>query len=247
MKYKRFLYVIMLSIAALIVNAGISYAEPPTAGEILQRNADNAAGVQDMKAKGVYNGSFQGNPYPADEERLIWIKHPDKSKIMSLSTGKAEIMNGNMRYIIDVSTESVSMEGYGVSNNQLDYTYHLDDFMAANSVTLIDSEVIDGDNVYTIEITPNEENVLYSKIVMSINYEKGLIVKKELYDYTEYKASTEEMLEYQTYTVGELTINQPTKMKHTLHFDDGEIINEVEYQDIEFNTGIDDSLFEVEE
>lgn len=232
------LVLFMLSIAA------VSFADPP-AGDILQKVSDNMGLVQDMKATAIYNGSFQGTPYPLDEARLFWAKSPDKSKTVYLKNGYTEITNGDTLYQIDKSTETVDLSAYGVPVKQLDYYYNLGEFEANHTFSIISTDLKNGDTIYTIEVKPIKGNELYSKIDLGINYNKGLVAKKELYDSTGYKASTEELLIFQTFTIGSNTIYYPIKERMTMHFDDGEIISEVEYKDIEFNTGLSDSIFEV--
>jgi len=235
----------ILTVIVMLMLISVSAYADPTPEQILQKVADNMGLVQDMKATAVYNGSFQGNPYPPNEIRLFWAKKPDKSKIIYLKNGYTEITNGDTLYQIDKSTTTIDLATFGVPTKQLDYYYNLGEFLSHHSLFLINTALINGDTVYTLEVKPLEANDLYSKIVFSINYNKGLVAKKELYDTTEYKASTEELISFQAFTINSDTVYYPVKKRMTMHFDDGEIISEVEYKDIQFNTGLSDTMFEV--
>lgn len=249
MKFKGIIIYQLIVLLSFIfmVNVDTLYAQSPTIDEIIHTVSDNMSVVQDIKAKFISNRTNKVTPDKANENGLYWMKMPDKVKLLYLSDGRSEIFNGNMIYMIDKSTESLSLSTFNVSYHQLDYISNADVFLQENTLTLLDSEVNNNDLLYTIEVIPHKENLLYSKLIMTIHYESGLVIDSKLYGFDGQIASSEEILFFQKNIVDGKEVNIISKQKNTIHFPDEIIVNVIEYKDIEINTGIDDSIFEVKQ
>ena len=90
----------------------------------------------------------------------------------------------------------------------------------------------------TVTAMPRSISAVYSRVVMDINFEKGIIVKMLLYKQEELIEKTEvlSVMFYQD-------IAFPTALRKTLYYDLGEYTNEIFYNNVAINQGLADGLF----
>ncbi|MEW6609050.1 MAG: hypothetical protein AB1414_16660, partial [bacterium] len=219
----------------------------PTPDQILQRVAENFAKIEDMRAKRIDWGTITittGTETIVETfgptERIFMQKKPDKVKITSITgTPTTFILNGDTLYL---SSEEIGVYSQIISDTlDIDISglnlYSSPDKFMKGFNNILKDEI---DNIYVIEITPKIEEE-HGKILIYVDYNKGVIMKTEIYDPDDVLMVRTEVREI----VVEDDIYIPTKYLETKFLDEIIITTEAVFSDIKLNSGILDNEFEL--
>lgn len=223
-----------------------------TPEQILSKVAENFAKIEDMKAKAITRVSI-GTETSGEIERSILMKKPDKCKVINPVKDVIIIMNGEKMYVIEKEEGVKEVEEIDIGEISitspfgLNYYYHLNEVKKVNEIKIKEYQ---GD-IYVVEISPKELTWPYVKMIVSIDYEKGIELKNETY-YGEWDEDKEKfmfkndphiILEYKDYQLIESTYI-PMKVEQKILLGDEVVYYITRYDDIRLNTGIPDSEFE---
>jgi outer membrane lipoprotein-sorting protein len=182
--------------------------------------------------------------YPIREESLM-MKRPNKMKVVSPPNNNTVIINGEKLYIITPTVKTMEVDllkEIGTSGviSKMDFYYNLSEFLESHNVLIKEYQP---NNMYILEITSKGEDRMwdYSKMIMHIDYRRGLDIKKEIYlDKEDLSPSiSHETLESQL--INEIWI--PTKTVEKSFFVDGVIEEITTFSEIQLNIEISDSEF----
>lgn len=204
---------------------------------ILGKVSDNYALIKDMAATITDTSQVGDNP-PKTALRDMVIKPPDKTKM--ISSDVTIITDGDKTTIKETGQEPVTLSAsdYTVQTtpSQIDYFYHLKEFMEKHRVEIVSNE---GKGVYILEAYPLTEEKLYSKLRLKVNIQDRVELYNEIYDEKGKLMYRKETLDYDTRN----GITIPTRYQETAYLETGNIVNTVELQGIRLNTGIPDGEF----
>ncbi|HLD82778.1 MAG TPA: outer membrane lipoprotein-sorting protein, partial [Candidatus Omnitrophota bacterium] len=233
----------------------------PTTEEILQKVADNYAKIYDFKADMTLSSTLNGKPFGETDYCRYYFKAPNKEKTESFTdasrTNKAEaiIIDGPTMHLVDYInklTQQVDLlNETGITNqqfNQMDLYYNQVNFLNNHSLAKNVKESDLNNFIICLEAIPKEQNKLYSKLDLYIDYNKGLLLTSQLFKENENKQAelvqTIEALETQQMPNGAWVLTQITKIP-TLKSD--LLIEIADYSNIQINTGLTDSDFNPKE
>lgn len=228
----------------LLFTACLAFAEP-TAEGILQTVANNYGKIEDLSAVIISSGTVktpqdpQGQTSP-DESGKFFIKKPNKMKVVYahetvMSDGDTfySLQDGKLVGKVDITNENTG---------KLNFYFEIDKFKQGHTFALKGSKMIGADTIYILECLPKEDTkATYKKLILEINYDKGLDIKKEMYtsldDFT--PQSIEEALSWQL--IDNIWIITKVYEKNIIL--DATIESWSRYTDIKVNTGIGDEEF----
>ena len=186
----------------------------------------------------ITDTSQVGDNPPKTTLRDMVIKSPDKTKISSPDV--TIITNGDKTTIKEPGQEPVTLSAsdYTVQTtpSQIDYFYHLKEFMEKHKVEVVSNE---GKGIYILEAYPITEEKLYSKLRLKVNTQDKVEIYNEIYDETGKLMYRKETLDYNT--KGGITI--PVRYQETAYLGTGNIVNTARLEGIRLNTGISDAEF----
>ena len=204
---------------------------------ILGKISDNYALIKDMAAS-ISDTSQVGNNPPKTTIRDMVMKSPDKMKISSPDV--TIITDGAKTIIKEPGQEPVTLNAldYTVETtpSQMDYFYHLSEFMERHRVEVVSNE---SKGVYILDAYPETEEKLYSKLRIKVNTQDKVELYNEIYDETGKLMYKKETLDYNK--IGSITV--PSKYQETTYLGTGNITNTAELQGIRLNTGVSDEEF----
>ncbi|MEW6609412.1 MAG: outer membrane lipoprotein-sorting protein, partial [bacterium] len=213
----------------------------PTPDQILQRVAENFGKIEDMRAKMKNWGSAGTKTFPVVERRFLF-KKPDKMKFITPDINRTMIINGDVTFEIDErGSRSITISDYtGFSEKQIDFRYHLQEVMNTHNITFTEEQGFNN-SIYMLELTPNEPNIIYGKLIIYIDYDKGIDVKTNAF------SENGEILFSKETVVSELYKNiwVPTGYSEKMYFEDGIIETNTRLEEVELNTGISDEEFSI--
>ena len=166
------------------------------------------------------------------------------------------IINGSKMILLNPETMEKIVEidltaQAGISSSQftqMDLWYNQDDFIANHTLTLDEENSDTKKAIYVVDAVPITPNELYSKIKISIDYEKGVMVKSMLYREDKLVQTTE------TKRTRKVLINKkekkwayvPARIVTTPVLTAGDFITTQDYLFIRLNLGLSDNLFNAE-
>ncbi len=204
---------------------------------ILGKISDNYALIKDMAATITDTSQVGDNP-PKTALRDMVIKPPDKTKMISPDV--TIITDGDKTTIKEPGQEPVTLNAsdYTVQTtpSQIDYFYHLKEFMEKHRVEIVSNE---GKGVYILEAYPVTEEKLYSKLRLKVNTQDKVELYNEIYDEKGKLMYRKETLDYSTKN----GITIPTRYQETAYLETGNIVNTARLEEIRLNTGIPDVEF----
>ncbi len=232
----------------------------PTVEEILKRVADNYAMISDFKADMALSATLDGQLFGDTEYCRYYFMAPNKEKTETYSdqarSKKTEIIiiDGPVAHFIDRvenTKESVDMRKETGMNtpqfNQMDIYYNPPLFLSYNAVTKNKVESDFNNMVIALDVVPNEPNLVYEKLTLSINYKKGILVKQSiLRENITGELETEQ--EIKTINVLQMPNSAwiPVKMTKTPNLTSGALVSTLTYSNVEINTGLVNSDFDPE-
>lgn len=236
---------IIMLMVLLLATARV-YAAEPTAEEILQKAADNYGKIEDLTADVVSTTTVHADGQP--EEILgpyyqkQYQKKPDKSRLETPADDSFLIINGNDIYVKNAAIGLQHMrldQQTSLDKSQLDFYYDTTKFKETHDLSRIGHVVQEGKNIYTLEIKTKQANQTYSKFILEINYEDGLVLKQEMYNAKDQILVRAELIAAQT----QEGINIPVKTRETKYFEDGNTVSDATLSNIKLNTGLSDTIF----
>ncbi|MCK5594592.1 carboxypeptidase regulatory-like domain-containing protein [bacterium] len=227
-----------------------------TVEDLLQAVANNYALLQDYQANTTItamlnNESFGGVLYCKE-----YFKQPNKTKILTyknedrIELSDEEdimIMLGQTYYSIDPITKEyqtlniTEQLGIDISQfNQMNLAYYVEDFKNNHNLTM---QMLDGiKGIGEVTAIPKVPNNIYNKMVLDIDYEKGLVLKTEFLK-DDVKQLSIEMTDYSQFD----DIWFPVKMRKRPKITTGDdFYSTIEYSDVLINQGIGDDIFDPE-
>ena len=217
----------------------------PSVEDILAKIATNQSLVKDMRADvvTVIKSEMKGK-MESEQRGRIWIKGEDKTKIeMIKPAAQITITSGDKMEIIDPSSgqkiirdlkklrEKTGQPDLG--QGSMDRKKMLDYFN-------LKVRTVSGKG-YVIEGTPRKENKFLGKIDFTIDADRYLPVKIEIYNPAGNLVSTSN-IEYQKIK----NIWVITKSVSEVKLPGGKMKAEMRYENIKLNDGIADSVFKIE-
>ncbi|MDD4899648.1 MAG: hypothetical protein PHT31_02535 [Candidatus Omnitrophica bacterium] len=233
----------------------------PSVEEILQKVANNYALVSDLTADMTLTSTLNGEPFGQTDYCKYYFKAPSKERTDSFSDAtrltkvEANIMNGSNMYLIDTINKIVQpvdlLNEAGINSaqfSQMDLYYNQSNFLDNHTVTK-NTEKSDLVNfVVTFDAVPKEQNNLYSKLELYIDYKKGLLKKSCLYKQNTSGQSellqTIETVESQQMPNGAWVVK---KMQKTPVLKSGNLIDTASYENQQVNIGLNDTDFDPEQ
>ncbi len=222
------------------------------AENILRRVEENYALIEDMKMDYTYYSIYNSKPFGPTFYAKYWLKKPDKNKIeIFLSSDRATktdavVTNNNIVYLIDFvknkQQEVDLLENSGmtpVQLNQVDFYYHLDEFLANHNIIKKESYPEDGRLVYVVEAIPKAVNDMYSKLELHIDYDRGLLKKQKLFK--EGKLAETIITESSHFIANKAWV--PTKLITIPSLTSSKFQTIMIYENIEINIGVSDDEF----
>ncbi|MEW6608427.1 MAG: outer membrane lipoprotein-sorting protein, partial [bacterium] len=213
----------------------------PTPAEILQKVAENFGKIEDMKGTMTSWGNVGTKTFPEVEE-IFMMKKPDKVKVISPAKEEIIIINGELMYYINPTFGTLTMQINEYSNikpSQLNFYYYSTEFQEKHEIEIKNHN----DNFYILEVIPKEPNWNYEKLILEIDYQKGIDIKTEFYiKATETATLGMEIEVKKSQLIDDIWIPTETVKKVFL---EEEIVAESNMQlhDIQINTGIKDEEF----
>jgi outer membrane lipoprotein-sorting protein len=207
-----------------------------TPEEILGKVAENYGRIRDMRAEmSIWGsvGSLTVSPYYGS----IFLKMPDKSKIVIPAKNEVIIEDGGKMYFVtDGEIEEIDYADITDSlPSLLDYWFDVSEFKKIHKMIVKERK---GD-IYIIEVVPNIA-LPYQKMVIYIDSSIGLEMKREVYyDNLSNPQLVKETKEYQR--IGSSYL--PTMLVERIYFADAVVESITMYKDIQINIGIENSVF----
>lgn len=208
--------------------------------------------VEDMTADMTVSSTLDGRVIGETVYTKYYYKRVNKTKTEFYETVLREnlteivITDGPTMYFISPVTRHIDQtnlaENAGITNEQfrqMDITSNLEGFVENHNLTIIEAESNREEGIYAIEAVPNTPNNLYSRLKLWIDYNRGLLVKSELYRGANLIETTE-ILESEEIAPG---IWVQTRMGKFSELESGEFITTMEYSNIRINEGLDDLIF----
>ena len=209
----------------------------PTPDNILKKLENNYSKIQDISATITDTSQVGNNPSKTTIRDMV-MKSPDKMKITSPDV--TIITDGDKTTIKEPGQEPVTLSAldYTVETtpSQMDYFYHLKEFMEKHRVEVVSNE---GKGVYILEAYPVTEEKLYSKLRIKVNTQDKVELYNEIYDEAGKLMYKKETLDYNT--TGGVII--PTRYQETTYFETGNIVNTAKLEGIRLDTGVSDEEF----
>ncbi|MCK4245177.1 MAG: hypothetical protein KAX20_06080 [Candidatus Omnitrophica bacterium] len=169
----------------------------------------------------------------------------DGSKIIVLNPETMEKM---------VERDLIKEAGISSSQfDQMDLWYNQDEFIANHSLTLDEENSDSKRGIYALDAVPVTPNKLYSKLRMSIDYEKGIMPKFMLYQKSE--EGEEELIQtIEIKRTKKILADKkerkwayvPARIVNTSPHTVGDLITIQDYLFIRINLGLSDNLFDPE-
>jgi outer membrane lipoprotein-sorting protein len=233
----------IILIAMLMLVSISAYAEDPTPQQILQKVADIGILIVDMKATIVSTTILKKSGQPdqilGQYNRIYYQKMPSKLKVDNPSDGSFYIINAGKLYLKEVGKDLIETPCNESYMSSMDYIYNLPIFIASNEIGINRQFVNEGVHYYIIMAIPKANPKPYSKMLLTVNYDQGTILKMEIYNLGNNILLSNEALEISTVD----GIPMPTKTEEIKYFSDATIYTDVQYSNIQLNKGVDDSIF----
>ncbi|MFA4888482.1 MAG: hypothetical protein WC628_02755 [Candidatus Omnitrophota bacterium] len=233
----------------------------PTVEEILQKIVDNYALVNDKKMDVIMISNFNNEPFGSATYTRHYFKKPDKQKTETFENSQRadstkteiHIVNGLDTYLIDPKTRA-RLNGNILNDakttqeqlNQMDEVYHLQDFLNAHFVTRINDNPDDlTKGIVMLDVVPKIPHNFYRKLLIQIDYLKGLKTKT----FTYFEENNQVKLKQTLETTDSIMLNNvwiPAKQVKTLYLTDGNLVMNYNFENIQVNTNLADELFDPE-
>jgi len=232
----------------------------PTVEEILQKVADNYAKIYDLKADMTLTSTLNGQPFGQDDYCRYYFKAPNKERTDSFSDSsrvtktEANIIDGSTMYLIDPVKKIIQpvdlLVEAGINNaqfNQMDLYYNQANFLSNHTVTRNLGKSDLSNFIVAFDTIPKEQNSLYSKLELYIDYNKGLLNKSCLYKQDANGQpellQTIETVESQQMPNGVWVVK---KINKTPVLKSGNLIDTASYENQQVNIGLTDTDFDPE-
>ncbi len=225
----------------------------PTAQEVLRKIADNYSGIRDFKADTVYSSTLNCKAFGDVQHCRYFFMAPDKEKIETFSdstrSAKTEIIltNGQTVYLLDPQNKTRDevnlMQSEGINPGEIDYTdiyYDQPRFLSAHTIVKVDAETNFNSKLVCVDAFPLQENSMYSKLRLYIDYNKGIMSKIRLY-HDNALIQTVEVAESRQMPGGMWV---PVKISKIPALNAGKLVSTMTYANIQINPGLSQDEFD---
>lgn len=230
----------------------------PTVQEVLQKVADNYAKITDFKADMTLDVVIDGNNFDKTQYCRNSYKAPNKEKTENFTDSTRNqketviISDGLIISLINMSDKNVNQLNLnndsgatGIQVGQLNPLYDLAQFLQKHNVSKDSLKTDYIDQIIALNIIPLVKTNVYSKLELFVDYKKGIITKILLYQEDEL-GQTEQRLSYEVLESKQMPDGSwlPNKITKTKNLPSGNLTSNINYQNIQINTGLQDSLFD---
>ncbi len=230
----------------------------PSISQILQKVAANYALIQDFKADMLLSSTLNGQPFGTTDYCRYYFKAPDKEKTETFNnsnrTKKTEIIiiNGSTMHLIDpvknIKQQVDLLRDAGINSTQFrqtDIYYNRALFLNKHTVTKNSSLSQLNNMVIALDATPKTTNNIYDKLVIVINYSKGIINRFLIYRKNS-SGQLELAQETKTITSQKMPNNAwlPVKMTKSPNLTSGNLMSTLTYSNLQVNVGLRDADFD---
>jgi outer membrane lipoprotein-sorting protein len=229
----------------------------PTVEEILQKVADNYAKIYDFKADMVFSSTLNGQPFGKTEYCRYYFMAPNKEKTETYSDQERNkktdiiIIDGSTMHLIDPvknikqDVDLLTETGMDAAQfDQMNIYYNQPIFLSQNIVTKNNTDSEFNNMVIALDVNPNNQNNVYDKLAISINYLKGIISEYSIYKKNE-SGELELVQETKAINAHEMPNSAwiPVKMIKTPNLSSGALISTLTYSNVQINAGLTDLDF----
>lgn len=224
----------------------------PTAQEVLERIKDNYSRIEDFQCKAVLNTVLDLQPLGETGYCFYYYKKPGKEKLETYSDSqratKTDIMiiDGFTMHLVNPGTKAVQsvdmLERVGVSAgqfSQMDLYYNPDKFIEGHNVHRVDGDTDLTKAILALEALPKTANPLYTKILLLVNYDKGIIAGYSLYK----DDSLVEIMEVRETMFTSTGTFLPIRIVKRPMLTSGNMETTLVYSDLKVNVGLTDADF----
>ncbi len=227
-----------------------------TVDDFLDTVRENYLALQDFKAKATLKMEVDGKDFAEKEYLKIKQIPPDKERADKYTSETYDTLeettiteSGNLHIIYnDGSTNTIDLkqEASMAENalDEMDVYFNQEVFKEAHNITIQADSQDTEEKTVILEVTPKTANNLYTKILIGIDYGKGIIESWELYKDT---TLVLKMNVIESEYIDDM-IWLPTKTQKITPIDDSsELTATMTYTEVQVNVGIDPAQFEVGE
>jgi len=158
----------------------------------------------------------------------------DKDKLIYIA--------GSQRREVDLKRE---FSDSGLDINILNVCYAADDFVSGHEIKLDQSAGDAGNLIFALEAVPLKENSLYKKLLLRVDYRRGVISGFDIYTAGEDGEGIRLRQSIRVLKTKEFPgkIFLPMQMKKTVYLGGGEIRSEISYSQARLNSGLSGEKF----
>lgn len=224
----------------------------PTVQEVLERIKDNYSRIEDFQCKAVFNTILDLQPLGETGYCFYYYKKPGKEKLETYSDSqritKTDIMiiDGSTMHLVNPGTKAVQtvdmLERTGVSAgqfNQMDLYYNPDKFIEGHDVLRVAGDTDLTKAILALEALPKTANLLYTKILLLVDYDKGIIAGYSLYK----DDSLVEIMEVHETVFTATGAFLPARLVKRPMLSSGNMETTLVYSDLKVNVGLTDADF----
>jgi outer membrane lipoprotein-sorting protein len=244
--------------AGLIAEKNVRYRLfKPSPAAILEKVKANYSGVSDFSAQMRFE-SHSGLPdghtvkycryyfLAPDKERTDSYAKPAAAGIpeqtLIVDKDKLIYIAGSQRREVDLKRE---FSDSGLDINILNVCYAADDFFSGHEIKLDRSAGDAGNLIFALEAVPLKENSLYKKLLLRVDYRRGVISGFDIYTAGEDGEGIRLRQSIRVLKTKEFPgkIFLPMQMKKTVYLGGGEIRSEISYSQARLNSGLSGEKF----
>jgi len=229
----------------------------PTIEEVLNKIKLNYQGITDFSAQMRFEsrtGLSRGNTVKycryyfksPDKERTDTYAKPSATgmpeETLIVNAGKLIFISGSQRNEADLQGEFAEA---GADINLLNICYCPEAFLSGHKVDL-SLQVSDPLNlIIGLEAAPLKENALYSKLLLRVDYRRGVVMTYDIYTPVEEGVGMKLWQSIKTLKVGEFPgkIYLPVEMEKKIYFSGGTIYSRISYSQLRLNSGLNEEKF----
>lgn len=230
----------------------------PSAAELLEKVKSNYAGISDFSAQMRFE-SHTGLPdgdtlkycryyfMAPDKERTDTYARPSATGLpeetLILNGGQLIFISGSQRQEVDLQQEFADS---GTDIGLLNVCYATDDFLAGHEIDL-NLQMSSADKlIFALEARPVKETALYRKILLRVDYRRGVVTGYDIYTPGESGEGSKLWQSIRTEKVREFPgkIFLPAAVKKTIYLKGGEISSSISYTHVRLNSGLSEEKFE---
>jgi len=237
---KRWGWVLMTGLFLVTLLSTSVWAISPE--EVLARVHENWGKIEDLQATITIVTEIPGMQQPMEQEGEYYYKAPDKIRIDIIAPSEqTTVINGStMTVKIADKINTIDLTKFpGMENINFQGISSIEKWREQYAFAITGTS----EGTYTLEMKPKEENALYSKMEMDIEYEKEGVKQTRLYD-KDGKLQTK--MSYEEYvSIGDNVWYQ-TKLITQTDTPQGKAKTETTYTEIEVNQGMRDDVFKIQ-